>query len=139
MFSGMNHQGIPNTTCGDYKEVKNKRLMNNLTNMTMMITLYVQAGNDMNNIYGTLNITLQPSESIEVEYGDLRNGYLLGLRVNPLPADPVETYYAMVKQRGDVVDSWLNNSDAIDITIQRLRSMDSHVPIEQVVRESEGA
>lgn len=118
--------------------MKNKRLMNNLTNMTMMVTLYIQAGNDINNIYGTLNIALQANESLEVEYGDLRNGYLLALRVSPLPTDAVETYYAMVKQRGDVVDNWLNNSDAIDITIQRLHSMDSHVPIEQVVRETQG-
>lgn len=117
--------------------MKNKRLMNNLTNMTLMVTLYIQAGNDINNIYGTLNITLQPNESLEVEYGDLRNGYLLGMRANPLPADPMETYYAMVKQRGDEVDGWLNNSDAIDITIQRLHSMDSHVSIEQIRRETE--
>lgn len=117
--------------------MKNKRLINNLSNMTIMITLYIQANNDLHSIYGTLNITLQPSEYREVEYGDLRNGYLLGLRVIPLPADAVETYYALVKQRGDTIDGWLNTSDTIDITIERLHSMDSHAPIEQSVRETE--
>jgi len=117
--------------------VRNKRLINNLTNMTMMVTLYVQANNDLNSIYGTLNVTLQPSESEEVEYGDLRNGYLLGLRISPLPVDPVETYYAQVKQRGDAIDKWLNTADSIDITIERLHSLDSHSPIEQVMHEIE--
>lgn len=114
--------------------MRNKRLINNLTNMTMTATLYVQANGDLNNIYGTLNITLQPNESKEIEYGDLRNNYLLGIRINPLPADPVETYYALVKQRNDGIDNWLNNLDAINITVERLHSMDSHLPIEQMVR-----
>lgn len=117
--------------------MKNKRLINNQTNMTMTATLYVQAGNDLKRIYGTLNIDLRPGESREVEYGDLRNGYLLGLRVTPQPADPVEVYYAVVTRRGDAVDIWLNDEDALDITIERLHGMDSHLPIEQVVRSVE--
>jgi hypothetical protein len=116
--------------------VKNRRLINNLTGMSMMATLYVQANNDLNSIYGTLNITLQPSESMEVEYGDLRNGFLLGLRVKPVPTGVVEAYYFQVKQRGDVVDNWLNNADAIDITMEYLHNMDSHLPIEQSLRAS---
>lgn len=110
--------------------MKNKRVINNLTNMTLMITLYVQAGNDLKSIYGTLNVEIKPGDSSEVEYGDLRNGYLMGLRVTPQPADPFETYYAVVKQRDDAIDNWLNKADAIDITIERLHtSMDSHSPL----------
>ncbi len=116
--------------------MKNRRLINNLTGLTMMVTFYVQANNDMNSIYGTLNITLQAGESTEVEYGDLRNGFLLGLCVKPLPADTAEAYYIQVKQRGDMMDNWLNNADAINITIEHLHSMNSHLPIEQAVYAS---
>ncbi len=114
----------------------NQRLINNLTNMTIKATLYIQENNNLNNIYGTVNITLQANESREVEYGDLRNNFLLGLRIYPLPEDLIETYYAVVKQRGDSIDTWLNNSDTIDITIKRLHSLDSHQAVEQLVHES---
>lgn len=115
----------------------NKRLVNNMTNMTMMITLYVQAGNDLKSIYGTLNITLQTNESRVIEYGDLRNGYLLGAHITPSHAKTIETYYALVRHRGDAVDNWLNKSDAIDITIERLFAFDSRIPIERSIQVTE--
>lgn len=119
--------------------MKNRRLINNLTDLNMMITLYVQKSNDINSIYGTLNITLQAGESTEVEYGDLRNGFLLGVCVKPLPVDAVEAYYVQVKQRGDIVDNWLNNADAVNMTIEQLHSMDSHLAIEESLFASQTA
>jgi hypothetical protein len=117
--------------------MKNKRMINNLTNMSLIVTLYVQAGNNLKSIYGTLNVDIKPGASSEVEYGDLRNGYLMGLRVSPQPDDPLETYYAVVKQRDDIIDNWLNKTNAIDITIERLHtSMDSHSPLSQKISDA---
>lgn len=114
--------------------MKNKRLINNLTNMSLKATLYVQAANDLKAIYGTLNVDLNSGESTEVEYGDLRNGYLLGLRINPIPFDPIDTYYAVVRHRGDAVDAWLNNSVSIDITVEHLHAMEGYSSIELITR-----
>ena len=117
--------------------MENKRLINNLTNLTLKATLYVQAGNDLKNIYGTLNINLYPGESREIEYGDLRNSYLLGMKVDPLPFNSGDVYVSIVNQRGDDVDTWLNNSFSIDITIQQLQRMNAHSPFEAINQYTE--
>lgn len=119
--------------------MENKRLINNLTNMVLKATLYIQAGNDLKNIYGTLNINLHPGESREIEYGDLRNSYLLGLKIDPLPIDSGDVYFSVVHQRGDDIDIWLNDSFSIDITIKQLKQMNVHSPFEGISQYTETA
>ena len=104
----------------------NRRLLANRTNMNLRITVYVQAGADLNALYGTVNVDLHRGDMEEVEYGNLRNNVLSGLRINPLPLDPRDTYYATVQTRGDAIDQWLNASDNVEITVERLQQLNSH-------------
>jgi len=106
--------------------VSNQRVLCNQTNMRMRITLYVQAGNDIKSQYGTVVVELASGEMQEVEFGNLRNNTLSGVRINPLPWDPADTYYAQVVRRDDPVDRWLNCFDHIEISIELLQRLLSH-------------
>ena len=106
--------------------MSNQRLLCNSTNMQLSVTLYIQAGGNLNSMYGSVNVDLEPGEARDVEFGDLRNNMLSALRINPLPWDPRETYYALVKRRNDFMDRWLNHHDHIDISVEALDHLMSH-------------
>jgi hypothetical protein len=96
--------------------------------MSVSLTLFIQAGNDAEKLHGTLNLTLSPGEIQAVNYGDLRNNSLSGMKLKPLPGDPTDSYYCRVKERGDEVDAWLNHSETIDLNSGRLQKMESAKP-----------
>jgi len=108
----------------------NTRTIDNQTNLSFQVTLYIQAGDNPEQIYGTLNLILCPSESKQVSYGDLRNCFLAAIRLAPLPFEPTDSYYGRVSQRGDDTDDWLNNSETIDLSSHRLKTMESVSPFQ---------
>jgi len=106
----------------------NTRIVDNQTNMSVRITLFIQAGSNTDELHGTVNLNLSPGETQSVSYGDLRNNFLSGMKLSPLPVEPTDTYYCRVTERGDEVDAWLNNSDTIDLNVERLNKMESTKP-----------
>ncbi|SMF19802.1 hypothetical protein SAMN02745866_01220 [Alteromonadaceae bacterium Bs31] len=103
----------------------NTRIVENQMNMSVQITLFIQAGSNTNDLHGTVYLTLPPGDSQSVTYGDLRNSFLSGMKLSPLPYDPTDTYYCRVKERGDDMDTWLNHSHTIEVTPDCLQRMES--------------
>jgi len=100
-------------------------------NMSVQVTLLIQAGNNPNDLHGTVNLTLPPGEAKAVTYGDLRNSFLSGMKLIPLPYDPTDTYYGRVMARGDWMDIWLNNSNSIELTTELMQNIVSSRPCKQ--------
>ena len=111
----------------------NTRFISNQTAMPLLITLYIQAGNDISRIYGSVNAELQAGETRAVEFGNLRNNVLIGLRVNPIPLVPEQSYCGAVHKRGDDVDVWLNSLDTLGISLTSFNRLDVCFSVEDLV------
>lgn len=109
----------------------NTRILDNQTNLSLQITLFIQAGNNLRDLHGTINVDLLPGEAKSVSYGDLRNCFLSGLKLSPLPYDSTDSYYCRVYHRTDTIDNWLNNSNTIEITANRIAKLESSGPFQK--------
>ncbi len=105
------------------------RTLCNETNLTLDVTLYIQAGSDPSKLYGTLNVLIPSMQSMDIAYGDLRNSFLSGLRVCPSPADPLDALHCRVIKSGDDIAKWLNGYDTLYLNADRLMKMESAAPI----------
>ena len=114
----------------------NTRIIDNQTNMSMDLTLYIQAGSQPDKVHGTLNISLSPGELKEITFGNLRNNVLAAMKLSTLPGDLADTYYCRVARQGDEIDSWLNQSDSIDLNLERLQKMESAHPYKTINKAS---
>ena len=108
----------------------NTRTLHNQTKMSFLTTLFINEGSNPEKLYGTINVTLEPGEMKSVNYGDLRNCFLAGMRLSALPDDYKDTYYCRVARRGDDVDRWLNEAETIELQVPRLKLMNSFRPFD---------
>jgi len=99
------------------------RMVRNETCLTLWVTLYIQAGSNPGELFGTQNIRLSGYDCAEVNYGDLNNSFLYGIRLLPLPGDLLDSYYCHINRPGDDIDQWLNAGESLVLTQERLAGM----------------
>ena len=109
----------------------NTRTFHNQTAHELWLTLFIQCGSDIQQLYGTVNHHLKPNEIKTVQYGDLRNCFLMGMRLKPILPGNDEQYFCRVNTRQDDIDLWLNDNDSVAIDHRRLISMETQSPFDK--------
>jgi len=92
-----------------------KQVVNN-TEFDLSITLFVRKGANINaKEFGTVCFDIDAGSIEEIEYGNLQNGYLNGIRLAAKVDGSDVCYMEMVSDENCALDQRLNCSDTISI------------------------
>lgn len=88
----------------------------NDTAATLIITLFIRQGTDPVNQDGTVSFTLNPGQTLLVEYGDATNEFLNGFVLFTIFAGDLYSKVQFTTAVGTELDNLLNTNETITFT-----------------------